>query len=1303
MKNVKYSLRTASIASQNVKERDYWLNKLSGDLQKATLPYTYNSKKSNLKEPGINSIKFQIASDIFSRLMRLSNNSDTRLYTILVTVVILLINKYTGSEDIIVGTSICKQDNDVDLINTVLALRIQLKDRITFKELLLQVRQTYVEATDNQDYPYQALLYNLNLPDSENDFPLFEVVVLLENIHERKYIQHTKPNIIFSFFREGEAIKGLLEYNTSLYEKSMVENIIRHYSHLLRTTLLNLDLQVSKLDVLPEEERSELIRDFNEAGMEYPGNKVIHQLFEEQVRRTADNIAVVCRGEEFTYSRLNEKVNRLARVLREKNVGSDVIVGMIMDPSFEMVVAILGILKAGGAYLPIDLDSPQERIKYMLADSNVNLVISHKGLVGNLEFKGKSIDIDSSEIYKKESSNLEIINDSEDLAYIIYTSGSTGKPKGVMTQHGNVIAYLNAFYQKIEITSATIMLQQASYTFDMFVEEVYSVLLRGGRIAIPDYFEIIDANLLSEFIAEHNINTVDCSPLLLNELNKLNNVGGVHTFISGGDTLKKEYVDNFLKKEKVYNSYGPTESTICVTFHECSIEDPPNIPIGKPLPNYKVYILDKNEKLFPPGVPGELCVSGTGVARGYLNRPGLTKEKFIENPFGPGERLYKTGDLARVRFGRNIEFLGRIDLQVKIRGYRIELGEIENQILNVGGIKEVVVVVKEDETDDRFLCAYIVSDVKVNILALKESLGKELPDYMIPTYFVQVDNIPLTENGKIDKRALPDVDMEPGEDFVAPGDEVESALAAIWSGVLAFDYDKIGINDNFFLLGGHSLRATILVSMIHKTLDVKIPFSVIFETPTIKGLADYIKSVKKDKYAAVEPVAKKDYYALSHGQKRVYVLQQMEEGNISYNGPEMVILEGNLEKEKLEDVFRKLIRRHESLRTSIELIDDEPFQKIHEEVDFVLEYFEASREKARKLVKSFVKPFDLGKAPLLRVRLIKVVETKHILMVDMHHIISDGTSQEIFINDFLNLYSGKELPPLRIQYKDYSEWQNSRNEAEKELERKQEEYWLDQFRDGVPVLNLPTDYERPEVRSFEGDKIRFTIPKKETEMLNTLALEEEATLFIVLLAILNIFLSRLSGQEDIVVGTPVAGRNHADLEPIIGMYVNTLALRNYPRGERTFKEFLREVKERTLQAFENQEYQFEDLVDNVIKGRSPNRTPMFDVLLALQNIDSWGGEIPGLKVILDHEYKFDHMISKFDMVFIVELVDNELSVELEHSTELFKSESIKMFNDYFKQIVSVVTKNADVRLEDIRVVSDVFDGKLNISKIDFGF
>ncbi|MCP4153443.1 MAG: AMP-binding protein, partial [bacterium] len=569
---------------------------------------------------------------------------------------------------------------------------------------------------------------------------------------------------------------------------------------------------------------------------------------------------------------------------------------------------------------------------------------------------------------------------------------------------------------------------------------------------------------------------------------------------------------------------------------------------------------------------------------GYWKEPAKTAKAFIPNPYldeiknEDYSRVYKTGDIGYYHEDGTLECLGRQDYQVKIRGNRIEVGEIERRLIQHEDIKEAVVAAKDNEKNEKYLCAYIVTKTENSIenTVLSEYLKKQLPEYMIPSYFVQLEQIPLTTNGKIDRKALPDPQITSTEQYVPPGNETEKRLVEIWSEELGIEKDVIGIDDNFFQLGGHSLKATVIVTRIHKKLNFKLPLAALFRSPTIRGLAAIIKEGAQDKYTAIRPVAEQEYYTLSSAQKRMYVLQQMDTGSTIYNMPRVLTLEGKIDTYKIKETIETLIVRHESLRTSFEVKEKEPVFYVHKpgEIEFAIENFditgtgEKQREKAGKIVQEFIRPFDLTKPPLLRAGIIKIAEKEHVLMVDLHHIITDGTSQTLLTNEFAYLYNDVPLPELKLQYKDYSQWQNS-PDIQQEMKR-QEQYWLKQFEKEPPVLEIPLDYERPEIQNFEGAEVRFEIEQKETAQLNRIAREQNATMFMVLLALYNVLLAKLSGQEEAVVGTGTAGRGHADLLPIIGMFVNTLALRNYPEGEKTFHQFLTEVKENTLQAFENQ-------------------------------------------------------------------------------------------------------------------------------------
>jgi surfactin family lipopeptide synthetase A/lichenysin synthetase A len=623
-----------------------------------------------------------------------------------------------------------------------------------------------------------------------------------------------------------------------------------------------------------------------------------------------------------------------------------------------------------------------------------------------------------------------------------------------------------------------------------------------------------------------------------------------------------------------------------------------------------------------------------------------------------------------------------LDHQVKIRGFRIELGEIESRLLEHPMISEVVVAAQADNRGShRYLCAYFAAEMELSVDQLREHLANHLPDYMIPSYFVQLEKMPLTANGKIDRRALPapDVALDVAT-YQAPVDYMEEKLVALWAGVLDLEPGTISVDADFFQLGGHSLKATILAAGIHKELDVKISLTQLFASPTVRGLANYIRRAEQEKHIAVEPAEQKEYYALSSAQKRLYILQGLVPGNVSYNMPVVVELEGNLDEDRLEDTLKKLIARHDSLRSSFDLIDNVPVQVIHCQVEFEIHSYEGEPEQ---VTGNFVRPFDLGSAPLLRVGLLKEDENKHILMVDMHHIISDGTSMGIFTKEFMALYAGEELAPLRLQYKDFSQWQSGENY--KQALAAQEEYWLKTLAGEIPVLELPTDYPRPLAQSFEGNTLSAAIGEEDAAALRSLAAGHDATLYMVLLAIFNMFLSKLGGQEDIIVGAPIAGRRHSDLQDIIGMFVNTLVLRNYPEGEKSAAAFLNEVKERTLAAYENQDYLFEDLVEKIDVNRDASRNPLFDVMFTLQNLETGEIQVPGLAL---KPYPFENKIAKFDLTVQCFESEQQLFFTFEYSARLFKRQTIERFMDFFKKIIHSVLADPQTSIAHLELIDD---------------
>jgi amino acid adenylation domain-containing protein len=1236
----------------------------------------------------------------------------------------ILLQKYNNTDDVIFGTTVSGRpvkiksiEEMVGLFINTLPFRVQTHPGENILDLLVRTAGTLKIREAHESTPLVRINEYLNRQTRE---ALFDSIVVIENYPLDKRLKQSYGPLSINSYSTVETPHYDLTLGITLadeidieciyhkdgFDKENITRMIGHFKSILLDMADDPGKRILDIEIISPEEKNKILYEFNHTGAGFPEYKTVRELFAEQVDRTPAGIAVIFKEQNISYKELNEKSNQLAYLLREKGVKPDTIAGIMVERSLEMIIGILGILKAGGAYLPIDPDYPRERVQYMLSDSNTWVLLTNKGSKRKSEIRISKHETNSKDqnsndqnevspciVLNFEHLNFGFVSDFEirasnldfgkaepsNLAYVIYTSGSTGKPKGVMVEHRNLTAYLQAFAREFAVGPGDIIVQQASFSFDAFAEEVYPILLNGGRIAIPVKAEVMDAARLSGFLLKHGVNIIDCSPLLLNELNQLEtaNLDNIHTFISGGDVLKGRYIDNLLKKGKVYNTYGPTETTVCAAYYRCPGDSglSTHIPIGKPVLNYRLYIVDRNIKPQPVGIPGELCISGPGVARGYMNQPELTGERYYYRTY-ISKKIYKTGDLACWLPDGNIEFLGRIDQQVKIRGFRIELGEIENRLLKHGLIKEVVVIDRDEGNEEKYLCAYIVSGETPDPGELKEFLARTLPQHMIPSFFVQIEKIPLTPGGKVDRTSLPSPAHTVKGKYTAPRGEIETKLVEIWSVVLGIEQPLIGIDDNFFELGGHSLKAGRLVSRIHKELDIMVSIPGLFKLPTIRGLAENINNAQKRVYSRIELTEEKEYYRVSSAQKRLYILQQMEKNNISYNMIQSLVLEGELDRERLEKVFRRLIERHESFRTCFEMVNGEPVQRI-QEGDCK---FQVPGE-----IENFVQPFDLSKAPLLRVGLFKLGSRKHMLMVDMHHIVSDGVSTGILINDFTAIYAGEELPVIGMHYRDFSEWQNRRQW--KEAIKYQETYWLKQFEGDVPVLDLPTDFPRPFVQQFEGRTLFFQVGSRETAALEEIAARQQATLYMILLSIFTIFLARISNREDMVIGTPAAARNRADLESIIGMFVNTLALRNYPGGENTFFTFLDSVKKHTLEAFENQEYPFEELVEKVSVNRDSGRNPLFDVMFALQDLDIPVMAIPGLTLTpLDYAAE----TAKFDLTFICEKEKSgeNLHFAVEYSTKLFKENTIQRFIRYFKRVVSHVVRAPGTRITEIELMSE---------------
>ncbi len=1321
------------------KQENYWLSIFEEEARNNTIPvlnlpidYT---RGSDINSAGDN-VRFRIDKELTEKLTALAKENGATLNMTLLAIYYVFLAKYTGQDDIIVGTPIAGR-NHLDLENIIgmfvntLAMRSYLEDEKTFGEFLLDVKEDALRAYQNQDYQFEMLVDKLKLQRDLSRNPLFDVLFDIHTIEKGIQLEHDlkiKPykfknkTAKFDLSLEGSISENVINlvfgYATNLFRETTVERMAQHFINIIDEVTSNPKIKIAEIEIVSREEKEYLIYGLNHKKYDFPRELTIYQRFEREFEQHPSKLALYFEGEEVSYQQLNERANQLARVLQKRGIYNDRLVGILLDRSPLMVESILAVWKAGGAYIPIDPNYPVQRIKEILADSEATLLLTDTNYidneleeaVGDLIFE---LDIHQSDIIKESGTNLDLEVNVDSLAYVIYTSGSTGKPKGAMVEQIGMHNHIQAKINDLELTAECVVAQNASHCFDISVWQFFVALTVGGKTVIyPNELTMNPEEFIDRVIADQNT-ILEVVPSFLSVMldsleREFRPFELINYLLVTGETVKPNLVKRWFALYpdiKMVNAYGPTEASDDITHHIMDqAPDRESIPIGRPLENFHIYIVDKNMNLCPIGVKGEICVSGVGVGRGYLNNAEKTKAVFMEDPFveEKGVRLYKTGDLGRWLDDGSIEFFGRKDYQVKIRGFRIELGEIESKLVEHTKIKEAVVLDKEDGSGTKYLCAYIVNNGEVSVLEIRKYLSEVLPEYMVPAHFVYLEKMPLSSNGKINRKALPEVDgnIQIGTEYLAPKNLIEMRLVKIWSEILGIE--KIGVDDNFFELGGHSLKATQVTAKVFKELNVELPLREIFKTPTIKELADFINKLDKSIYTSIDVAAEQEYYPVSSAQKRIFLLCQLEGESTTYNMPASWLVEGEFDLERANNAIQLLISRHESLRTSFEFIDEKVVQKVHQNVDFDIEYFEEEEAEFKQVLKNFVKPFNLSKAPLLRVGIAKSAD-KHLLLMDVHHIISDGLSMGILFKEFFALYEGIELPEQRIQYKDYAVWQEEFLRSKRM--QGQEKYWLDTFSGEIPVLNLETDYERPAVTNFEGDKVKFEIGEEITAKLNELTANNGVTMFMVLLSVYNILLSKYANQEDIVVGVPIAGRPHDDLENMIGMFVNTLAMKNYPENKKTFAEFLTEVKDNSLMSYENQEYQFEMLVDQLNLQHDPGRNPLFDTTFTLQNLRD-DRELNDVKIdnLRFRPYGVGLSKAKFDLTLVGMEIDQKIKFVFEYKTKLFKNETIEQMSKNLLRILEIVADNPGIKLSDISLESRFERLKSSgIDDIDFDF
>jgi amino acid adenylation domain-containing protein len=1305
----------------NILERqiNYWQKQLAGAPNSLELP-TDRLRPLVQTAHGANHeslIPLQVAEVID----RLTQQEGTTLFMTLLTAFDLLLYRYTGQTDIVVGSPIANRnhpeiENLIGFFVNTLVLRSDLSGNPTFRELLKQVREVSLGAYAHQDLPFEMLVEILQPERKLSHSPLFQVMFVLQNTPTSKL---ELPGVTLSTVKTVSSVSkfdltlsltstqdGLIadwEYNTDLFDASTIKRMAKHFEILLVGITENPDLSISTLPILTAVEQQQLLVDWNDTQADYPQEQCVHQLFEAQVNKTPDAIAVVCGFEQLTYQELNARANQLAHHLQALGMKTNMFIGLCVERSSEMIVGMLAILKAGGAYVPLDPSYPLDRLNFMISDSQVPILLTQKHLVSKLpEQQAVVVCLDADwQCNQHSCENLQSIGKSTDLAYLIYTSGSTGTPKGVMLPHKGLCNLIQMQTKLFEVEPTSRVLQFASLSFDASTWEIFMALGAGATLYI-DSKEALLGDALFNYLQVQEITHVTLPPAALAVL-PLKPLPQLKIMIVAGEACSPELIRQWSVGRSFFNAYGPTEATVCATVSTALDGKIQPIPIGRPIQNVQIYILDNYLHPLPIGIPGELYIGGVGVASGYFNRPELTIEKFIPNPYSDDAdaRLYKTGDLARYLPDGNIEYLGRIDDQVKIRGFRIELGEVEAAISKHSSISQVTVVDREDKPGNKQIVAYVVlqSDQEISSNEIRIFLKGKLPDYMVPAMVVCLDELPLTPNGKIDRKALPTPDFTQlqAEEYVAPRNEIEKSLAEIWAQVLGLG--RVGIYDNFFELGGHSLLATQLMSRVRQTFGVEMPLRKLFENNTINALATQINCYQADKctVAVLIPVSRKETLPLSFAQQRLWFLDRLEPNSSAYNMPGAMKLHGQLDLTALERTLQEIVRRHEALRTNFISHDGQPIQVIHQSLTWKMTIIDLQQllsdeqeERIQHLaIAEAEQPFALDTDSLLRATLLLVAETEQILLLTMHHIVSDGWSSGVLTQEIATIYTAfvngenSPLPELEIQYVDFAVWQ--RQWLQGETLEQQISYWKKQLTGAPALLELPTDHPRPPVQTYNGATYESVISAQLSQDIETLTQREGVTLFMTLLAAFDVLLYRYTGQADVVVGSPIANRNHTEIEDLIGFFVNTLVLRNDLSGNPTFRELLQRVREVSLGAYAHQDLPFEMLVETLQPERNLSHSPLFQVMFILQNTPNSDIELPGITL---SPIKTEGFVSTFDLTLSLTRVHEKLIVDWEYNTDLFEAGTIERMAQHFEMLLSGISINPDCQISTLPLLSD---------------
>jgi len=1313
----------------------FWKRRLSGELPVLELPTDHPRPLVQNFLGSRQAVNFPRA--LTAAVKELSRQEGATLFMTLLATFQILLYRYTGQQDLIVGFPITNRiyheiENLIGFFVNISVLRTNVSGNPTYRDLVERVRLEARDAFAHQTFPFERLVDELHLARELDRNPLFQIMFIFQGSSFSRFelpgvTSHpveidpgtSRFDVTLLLAERDESVGGFFEYNTDLFDRPTIERMAGHFQTLVEGIVTDPEQPISELPILTEAEKHQLLIEWNNTDAEYFKEKCIHELFEEQAHRTPDAIAITFAGRELTYRELNARSNQMANYLHGRGVGPGRLVGICLERSVEMVVGLLGILKAGGVYVPLDPSYPRERLMFMLEDAEISVLLTQERLIEDGKWQVRDDDPRSSilhsqmtmvcldrdwhlvETQSRETSRRGLSSD--DLAYVIYTSGSTGKPKGVQVSHRSVANCLWSIRHSIRFTEKEILLSVTTISFDIAALEIYLPLITGAKLVLVSREEATDGMELRRRLSEYSATAMQATPSTWRLLLDAGWEGSKEfKVLCGGEVLSQALTKQLLTRGTLWNLYGPTESTIWSTVHNVQSGNGV-VPIGRPIANTQIYILDSLLQPVPVGVHGELYIGGDGLAQGYLNRPELTAEKFILSPFGdqPRARLYQTGDRARYRADGNIEFLGRVDNQIKIRGRRIELGEIETILNQHPAVKESVIVARErDSLGEKELVGYIVSsqDSAASLSELRGFLQDKLPDYMIPSFFVFVNALPLTPNGKIDRSNLPQLDdSRPALDqgFVGPRTEIEELVMQVWLKVL--ELDKIGVCDNFFELGGHSLLATRVIARLRNNFGIDLPLRRIFETPTVAGLARAVETAlragQEIEITPILPVSREQPVLPSIAQVPVLSLDEWAPGMSVFNIPAAYRLKGTLDVVVLERSITCVVERHEALRTSFPTVNGQYLQFISPSVSSRLEVIdlrnlsdEDREDETRKLAREEAEqPFNLANGPLFRIRLLRLGDEDHLLLIMMHHIISDGWSMAVFFRDMAAFYEAfsnrrpPSLPELPIQYADFAHWQ--RQALRDKLMENQLVYWKKQLEGPLTQVEFPTSRTRVNELNFLTARKSVSITGDLFRTLKKVSEREESTLFITLLTSLKILLYCYTGEEDVRVGTLIANRNRRETENLIGHFANTLIIRTRLSGASSLREVARQVRDKVLDSYTHQDLPFESLVRELEDEINLNRASLCQVLFTYQTAVMHPVKLPALTVGFFDEAKntaeLNLTITTFDLILSLKERPEELVGFVLYKPDLFDDAAINRLLSQFHDILQYVSSEPD--------------------------